>query len=84
MKGVNLNERAANVGGSLVVESDALAEIKGPTDTPVSYTHLVLSLAPTIILAVRVLDAACVIGFHSTVGGLSSIISALALVQSSR
>ena len=34
--GVNLNERAANVGGSLVVESDALAEIKGTTDTPVS------------------------------------------------
>ena len=32
--GVNLNERAANVGGSLVVESDALAEIKGTTDTP--------------------------------------------------
>lgn len=36
VKGVNLNERAANVGGSLVVESDALAEIKGTTDTPVS------------------------------------------------
>ena len=34
--GVNLNERAANVGGSLVVESDALAEIKGTTDTPAS------------------------------------------------
>lgn len=34
VKGVNLNERAANVGGSLVVESDALAEIKGTTDTP--------------------------------------------------
>ena len=32
--GVNLNERAANVGGSLVIESDALAEIKGTTDTP--------------------------------------------------
>lgn len=32
--GVNLNERAANVGGSLIVESDALAEIKGTTDTP--------------------------------------------------
>ena len=32
--GVNLNERAANVGGSLVVESDALAEINGNTDTP--------------------------------------------------
>lgn len=32
--GVNLNERAANVGGSLVVESDALAEINGTTDTP--------------------------------------------------
>lgn len=31
--GVNLNERAANVGGSLVVESDALAEINGTTDT---------------------------------------------------
>ena len=34
--GVNLNERVANVGGSLVVESDALAEIKGTTDTPAS------------------------------------------------
>lgn len=32
--GVNLNERAANVGGSLVEESDALAEINGTTDTP--------------------------------------------------
>ena len=32
--GVNLNERAANVGGSLVAESDALAEINGATDTP--------------------------------------------------
>lgn len=32
--GVNLNERADNVGGSLVVESDALAEINGTTDTP--------------------------------------------------
>jgi len=32
--GVNLNERAANVGGSLVAESDALAEINGTTDTP--------------------------------------------------
>ena len=32
--GVNLNERAANVGGSLVAESDALSEIKGTTDTP--------------------------------------------------
>ena len=32
--GVNLNERAANVGGSLVVESDALAEINGTTYTP--------------------------------------------------
>lgn len=32
--GVNLNERAANVGGSIVVESDALAEINGTTDTP--------------------------------------------------
>lgn len=36
VKGVNPNERAANVGGSLVVESDALAEIKGTTDTPAS------------------------------------------------
>lgn len=36
VKGVNLNERAANVGGSLVVESDALAEIKGTTDTHAS------------------------------------------------
>lgn len=41
--GVNLNERAANVGGSLVAESDALAEINGTTDTtaycytPVAY-----------------------------------------------
>ena len=34
--GVNLNERAANAGGSLVAESDALAEIKGTTDTPAS------------------------------------------------
>ena len=34
--GVNLNERAANVGGSLVAESDALAEIKGTTDAPAS------------------------------------------------
>lgn len=34
--GVNLNERAANAGGSLIAESDALAEIKGTTDTPVS------------------------------------------------
>lgn len=32
--GVNLNERAANVGGSLVAESDALAEINGTTYTP--------------------------------------------------
>lgn len=32
--GMNLNERAANVGGSLVAESDALAEINGTTDTP--------------------------------------------------
>lgn len=32
--GMNLNERAANVGGSLIAESDALAEIKGTTDTP--------------------------------------------------
>lgn len=31
--GVNLNERAANVGGSLIAESDALAEINGTTDT---------------------------------------------------
>ena len=36
VKGVNLNERAANVGGSLVVKSDALAEIKGTTDTSAS------------------------------------------------
>lgn len=36
VKGVTINERAANVGGSLVVESDALAEIKGTTDTPAS------------------------------------------------
>ena len=41
VKGVNLNERAANVGGSLVVESDALAEIKGTT--AVSYTHLLIA-----------------------------------------
>lgn len=34
--GVNLNERAANVGGSLIVESDALAEINGTTDAPAS------------------------------------------------
>ncbi len=34
--GVNLNERAANVGGSLIAESDALAEIKGTTDAPAS------------------------------------------------
>ena len=34
--GVNLNERVANVGGSLIAESDALAEIKGTTDTPAS------------------------------------------------
>ena len=34
--GVNLNERAANAGGSLVAESDALAEIKGTTDAPAS------------------------------------------------
>jgi hypothetical protein len=34
--GVNLNERAANVGGSLVAESDALAEINGTIDTPAS------------------------------------------------
>lgn len=32
--GVNLNERAANVGGSLVAEGDALAEINGTTDAP--------------------------------------------------
>lgn len=32
--GVNLNERAANVGGSLVAESDALSEINGTTDIP--------------------------------------------------
>ena len=36
VKGVNLNERTANVGGSLVVKSDALAEIKGTTDIPAS------------------------------------------------
>lgn len=34
--GVNLNERAANVGGSLVPETNALAEIKGTTDSPAS------------------------------------------------
>lgn len=34
--GVNLNERAANAGGSLIAESDALAEIRGTTDTPAS------------------------------------------------
>lgn len=34
--GVNLNERAANAGGSLIAESDALAEINGTTDAPVS------------------------------------------------
>ena len=34
--GVNLNERVANVGGSLIAESDALAEIKGTTDAPAS------------------------------------------------
>lgn len=34
--GVDLNERAANVGGSLVAEGDALAEIKGTTDAPAS------------------------------------------------
>lgn len=39
--GVNLNERAANAGGSLIAESDALAEINGTTDTPAScYTPL--------------------------------------------
>lgn len=32
--GVNLNERAANAGGSLIAESDALAEINGTTETP--------------------------------------------------
>lgn len=32
--GANLNERAANVGGSLVAESDALAEINRTTETP--------------------------------------------------
>lgn len=32
--GVNLNERAANVGGSLIAEGDALAGINGTTDTP--------------------------------------------------
>lgn len=34
--GVNLNERAANAGGSLIAENDALAEIKGTTDAPAS------------------------------------------------
>ena len=34
--GVNLSERAVNAGGSLITESDALAEIKGTTDTPAS------------------------------------------------
>ncbi len=34
--GVNLNERAANAGGSLIAESDALAEINGTTDAPAS------------------------------------------------
>lgn len=34
--GVNLNERAANAGGSLIAESDALAEVKGTTDAPAS------------------------------------------------
>lgn len=34
--GVNLNERAANAGGSLIAKSDALAEIKGTTDAPAS------------------------------------------------
>ena len=34
--GVNLNERAANAGGSLIAESDAIAEIKGTTDAPAS------------------------------------------------
>lgn len=34
--GVNLNERASNAGGSLIAESDALAEINGTTDAPAS------------------------------------------------
>lgn len=34
--GVNLNERAANAGGSLIAESDAIAEINGTTDAPAS------------------------------------------------
>lgn len=34
VEGVNLTERAANVGGALVVEAGALAEINGTTDTP--------------------------------------------------
>ena len=37
VEGVNLNERAANVGGTLVAETGALAEINGTTDTP-AYT----------------------------------------------
>lgn len=36
VKGVNLTERAANVGGALVPETNALAEIKGTTDSPAS------------------------------------------------
>lgn len=36
VNGVNLNERAANAGGSLIAESDALAEINGTTDAPAS------------------------------------------------
>lgn len=34
VEGVNLNERAANVGGTPVAETGALAEINGTTDTP--------------------------------------------------
>ena len=34
VEGVNLNERADNVGGTLVAETGALAEINGTTDTP--------------------------------------------------
>lgn len=34
VEGVNLNERAANVGGTLIAETGAIAEINGTTDTP--------------------------------------------------
>lgn len=62
VKGVNLNERAANVGGSLVVESDALAEIKGTTDTPAScYTQLSsAAMAISEIMTISVLAAATI------------------------